>query len=253
MQYSLDDGWIAPCIGCSRRLGLCLAALLVANKVGVWLRSRPTAAYRRFFAGRWLFKDGPGDAPITILFVPGQTEPAYGRLNTGMAHRLAGAGYRVIRFDFSPIRGVEHVQLNASHINHYCQQLKRTIKAVEGSGPVILLGKSFGGAIASLVLDDSSVLGGLAFGYPFVSARTSWDRLSHLSRLEKPFWIIQGTEDSYGGMQLVETLLLSGTIQICWIENCDHGFIPTSADGVASDTIEQLHAAIQLALLELLG
>ena len=253
MRYSFHDPWMRRLFLLSRRWWSLLALLLAAKKALVWLRSRRTVIYRRFLAGHWLFVDGPIDAPVTILFVPGQTEPAYGRFNATIAQRLAGLGYRVVRFDFRPPRGLGAAQLNDTHIQHYCQQLNSRIRAICPAGPIILLGKSFGGAMATLVLDGSAAVGCVALGYPFINPMTSWDRLTHLAELVKPCWIIQGADDSYGGKSLVQTLSLSPSIQFHWIANCDHGFCPTSADRAADAILEQLHLAIQMALLELLG
>ena len=59
-------------------------------------------------------------------------------------------------------------------------------------GPITLLGKFFGRAMAKLVLDGSGAVGCMALGYPFINPMTSWDRLTHLAELVKPCWIIQG-------------------------------------------------------------
>ena len=119
-------------------------------------------------------------------------------------------------------------------------------------GPIILLGKSFGGAMATLVLDGSGAVGCVALGYPLINPLTRWDRLTHLAELVKPCWMIQAADDAYGGQSLVQALLLSPSIQFHWIANCDHGFCPTLSDRGADAIMEQLHLAIQMVLLELL-
>jgi hypothetical protein len=81
MRYTLHDPWIRCWFAGWRRGWWLGAQLVVAKKLVDWLRSRPTAFYRQFQAGRWLLVDGPRNAVITILFVPGQTELAYGRFN----------------------------------------------------------------------------------------------------------------------------------------------------------------------------
>ena len=106
--------------------------------------------------------------------------------------------------------------------------------------------------MATLVQDESAAAGCLVLGYPFVKRHTNWDRLSHLGGLQKTCWIIQGSNDFYGGKLLVGDLVLSSSIHGHWIEHCDHGFATTSPNQTSTEIMDELHRRIEICLCELL-
>jgi predicted alpha/beta-hydrolase family hydrolase len=91
------------------------------------------------------------------------------------------------------------------------------------------MGKSFGGAIASKVLENTCAVGCIAIGYPFFNPLTKWNRINHLPGIQKKLIIIQGSEDSQGGRDEIEEASLSSSTEIKWIQNADHGFKTNSS------------------------
>lgn len=196
--------------------------------------------YLRFLAGRITFVDAQGTRSLaTIVQIPGQTDPCYSPFNKGIAHALCAAGYRVVRFDFKgqAINQAKHkltdreVDAFCEQLIHRCQQLSRT-----SNTPLILVGKSLGGAIVTKALNRTGAAGCVVLGYPFHKEGSQWDRLSHLQDIRKPVVIIQGEDDRYGGKNLVAGLTLSESINVVWIAQAEHGFkhhMPALKDALA--------------------
>lgn len=184
--------------------------------------------YLRFLAGRITFVDGKNDpATTTIVQIAGQTDPCYSPFNTGIARTLCAAGYRVVRGDFTgqPINQAKH-KLTDRQVDRFCEQLIRRCHRLRQTTnrPLILVGKSLGGAIATKSLDRTDAIGCVVLGYPFQKEGSHWDRLSHLAAIRKPVFIIQGERDRFGGKSLVAELTLSESIHAVWIPGAEHGF-----------------------------
>lgn len=198
------------------------------------------ALYLRFFAGHLTFVDERDKQTIaTIVQIPGQTDPCWSSFNTGIAHALCAAGYRVVRFDFKgqAINQAKH-KLTDPQVDAFCDQLIRRCRRVRraSDSPLILVGKSLGGAIVTKVLDRTGAAGCVVLGYPFQKEGSEWDRLSHLAHVRGPVFIIQGEEDRYGAKNLIAGLQLSESISIDWIAGAEHGFkhhIPALKEAVA--------------------
>ena len=186
--------------------------------------------YRNLVAGTIVFTYGNKDSAALILYAPGATEPAYGSFNAGIAKYLAKSGFQVKRFDFKPIinksRPSLDVDVDDSAIALFCRQLINLANKESKSSdkPIILIGKSFGGVIASKALEETDAAGCIAIGYPFFNPSTKWSRINHLPAIQKKLIIIQGSEDNYGGRNEIKEVSLSSSTQIKWLENADHGF-----------------------------
>lgn len=196
--------------------------------------------YLRFLAGRITFVNAKGTRSVaTIVQIPGQTDPCYSPFNTGIARTLCAEGYRVVRGDFTgqPINQAKH-KLTDRQVVRFCEQLIRRCHRLRQTTnrPLILVGKSLGGAIATKALDRTDAIGCVVLGYPFQKEGSHWDRLSHLAAIRKPVFIIQGESDRYGGRNLVAELTLSESIHVVWIPGAKHGFkhhIPALKDALA--------------------
>ncbi|MDN4501282.1 alpha/beta hydrolase [Alteromonadaceae bacterium BrNp21-10] len=114
--------------------------------------------------------------------------------------------------------------------------------------PLFIGGKSMGGRVASLVLQQSTAIGGIALGYPFhPSAKPEKLRTEHLYPLLKPLLVIQGEKDTFGRQQEVLDYGLPDNIQCHFLEAADHSFKPTKRSGYtqqqhlisAADIIQQ--------------
>ena len=110
--------------------------------------------------------------------------------------------------------------------------------AAQEQRPLLIGGKSMGGRIASLVVDqaaiDQQVRGCICLGYPFhPPGKPLQLRTEHLAGLQTPTLILQGERDSFGRREEVETYTLSPQVQLRWIPSGDHSFKPTRSSGLS--------------------
>ena len=196
------------------------------KSIRLYARACRERVYRRFLAGKLIYTNGKNNTKATVIYAPGQTEPVYSPFNAGIARHLASLGYRTIRFDFKRTKDKTSMMLDDSSIEAFCSQIIALASAESrrAGAPIILMGKSFGGAIASKVADRIPALGCIAIGYPFFNPASKWSRTQHLSSIQKRLIIIQGTADDHGTPLQVKELELSPLIEIRWIQNADHGF-----------------------------
>jgi predicted alpha/beta-hydrolase family hydrolase len=83
--------------------------------------------------------------------------------------------------------------------------LRRAVTDLRTDRPLVLIGRSSGGRIATLAATDPALAPAIravvCLGYPFKhpDRAPEPERWRHLSRLEVPTLILQGVRDSYGG------------------------------------------------------
>jgi predicted alpha/beta-hydrolase family hydrolase len=111
-------------------------------------------------------------------------------------------------------------------------------KAKRPERPLFIGGKSMGGRVASLVIDELSasdgVRGCLCLGYPFhPPGKPLQLRTEHMAALRTPTLILQGERDSFGARQEVEGYGLSPAVRLAWIPHGDHSFKPTRRSGLS--------------------
>ena len=102
--------------------------------------------------------------------------------------------------------------------------------------PLFIGGKSMGGRVASLLIDELTashgVRGCLCLGYPFhPPGKPLTLRTEHLASLQTPTLILQGERDTFGKRDEVENYPLSPRVQLEWIPSGDHSFMPTKSSG----------------------
>jgi predicted alpha/beta-hydrolase family hydrolase len=155
-----------------------------------------------------------------------------------MACGLAELGWRVVRFEFPYMaQARQSGQRRAPDrlpvlLQCWCDQ----VAAAAADGPLFIGGKSMGGRMASLVLEEQAkaapVLGCLCLGYPFhPPGKPDALRIEHLKTLMQPALVVQGERDSFGRRAEVETYALSSAVQLHWIPDGDHSFKPTKRSG----------------------
>src|ERR1700735_5544018 len=189
--------------------------------------------------------DGPKTAPKSFLFAHGAGAP----MDTPVMKRVAGgvsaSGVRVIRFEFPYMqRRRESGKRGAPDPQPVLMQsFREMIDQVGGPSSLVIGGKSMGGRIATMVADDAAVLGVVCLGYPFhPPGQPTKTRTRHLETLRTPALIVQGTRDSFGLPEDVETYKLSRAIRIEWLDDGGHSFKPrarsgrTGADNVGAAT-----------------
>ncbi|KIG17444.1 putative hydrolase of the alpha/beta-hydrolase fold protein [Enhygromyxa salina] len=100
-------------------------------------------------------------------------------------------------------------------------------------GPVILGGFSLGGRIAARLCPELAPQALLCLGYPFHVRGQPRARhgLEALGRVRVPTLIIQGTRDPHGSEADVCGYALPDTVQLAWLQDGNHHFVPRERSG----------------------
>ena len=167
-----------------------------------------------------------------------------------MADRLAKLNWRVHRFDFPYLvkRRLTGQKSLPNSPEVLLRVFKEAIDQVDQDRSLVIGGKSMGGRIASLLLDDlhasSTVAAGVCLGYPFHPlGKPAQLRTQHLIDMSAPCLIVQGERDAMGRLDEVEGYPLSSAVTLQWIPDGDHSFSPRKCSGRTEE--ENLTLAIQ--------
>ena len=190
--------------------------------------------------------DGPADAAATLLLAHGSGAPMDSPFLQAIATGLAGRGWRVVRFEFPYMARARLTGRRGGpdRLETLLDAFRSQVALEPGDRPLILGGKSLGGRVASLLLDElaaggacrgGTVMGGLCLGYPFhPPGRPQQLRTEHLRTLQTPALILQGERDPFGKPQEVQGYDLSPQLQIAWIPHGDHSFTPSRRSGLSA-------------------
>ncbi|MEW4531018.1 alpha/beta fold hydrolase [Maioricimonas sp. JC845] len=184
-----------------------------------------------------LLTDGPAEADRTIVLAHGAGAGMESDFMTFFAEHLAGAGLRVVRFEF-PYMEQRRETGRKSPPNRE-PVLKETWLAVIqqlGAENLVIGGKSMGGRIASLIADEAGVAGLVCLGYPFHPVgKPDRLRVEHLRELSTPTLILQGERDTFGNREDVSGYELSQQIRVEWLPDGDHSFKPRKKSGATQE------------------
>ena len=105
------------------------------------------------------------------------------------------------------------------------RKLKESILSSGAANELIILSRSAGGRISSLIADELQIKQLICLGYPFKHPEKEEEpgRYQHLKNLKTPFLIIQGTRDEYGGSSVPERYELSPAIELFFVDTT-HNF-----------------------------
>jgi predicted alpha/beta-hydrolase family hydrolase len=172
--------------------------------------------------------DGPKKAKTCVILAHGAGESSDSAFLTFFAEELAKQRHRVARFDFPYM--VQRSTTGRKRPPDREQILRETWHAVietVGYERFVIGGKSMGGRIASLIVDETAAAGLVCLGYPFhPTGRPEKLRTEHLETLAKPALILQGERDPFGTRKEVESYSLSEQVQLHWVPDGDHSFRP---------------------------
>lgn len=106
-----------------------------------------------------------------------------------------------------------------------CELLKKTIRKQSIGARVVILSRSSGGRVSSLIADQLGIKQIICIGYPFKhpNYHDEPERYEHLAHLQTPMLIIQGVNDEYGGLEIQNNYRLSDKIQVVFF-NTNHNF-----------------------------
>mgnify|MGYP001823627981 CR=1 FL=1 len=175
---------------------------------------------------------GPEDAECTILLAHGAGAAMDSGAMTAMAEALSAEVLRVVRFEFGYMAarrsgGSRRPPPRAERLKEEYLAAARNLRC---DGPLIIGGKSMGGRVASMVVDDllpEGVSGLLCLGYPFhPPGKPERLRTAHLKEVRAPTLICQGTRDPFGSLIEVSDYDLSPAIEVFWLKDGDHDLRP---------------------------
>lgn len=182
--------------------------------------------------------DGPEDADTTFAFAHGAGVGMESDFMDTIARGLAKKGVRVARFEFSYMqKRREDGKRRPPDRAPILLDIWRAVIEGLGRENLFIGGKSMGGRLASMIAADlereeAAVKGCICLGYPFhPPGKPEKLRVEHLATLETPSLILQGTRDSFGTQEEVSSYELSSKIDIHWLEDGEHNFIPRKKSG----------------------
>ena len=118
-----------------------------------------------------------------------------------------------------------------------CESLEKTICRRGIAAETIILSRSSGGRVSSLIADQLGLKHVICLGYPFKHPDhgDEPERYAHLAQLKTPMLIIQGVNDEYGGLEIEHKYVLSEKIEVCFL-NTNHNF--DISDAMAYELVE---------------
>lgn len=179
-----------------------------------------------------------------------------------VAQGLAKRGIRVARFNFPYMQ--QRVDTGSrrppERAPKLIAQFKTLLEIIDT--PCVIGGKSMGGRMASLLaaelsqedLSENTLKGVACLGFPFhPTGKTEKLRIDHFPAVKFPQLIIQGTRDTLGSKEEVESYHLPASIEWLWLEDGDHNLKPRVKSGfLYSDhlqkTIDELATFIKRCL-----
>ncbi|SMC79297.1 alpha/beta family hydrolase [Polynucleobacter kasalickyi] len=99
--------------------------------------------------------------------------------------------------------------------------LREAIQFFGNHRALFILSHSAGGIIASSLAGEINLKKIICFGYPFKHPNNQHEdyRTEHLKKFKKPFLIIQGNHDEYGGSEVLHEYEMSPNIEFEFVES----------------------------------
>lgn len=177
--------------------------------------------------------DGPERAPAQVILAHGAGAAMDSEFMNQIAAGLADGGLRVVRFEF-PYMAKRRKTGKARPPDRapVLEQAWRDVVRLHAHPRLVIGGKSMGGRIAARIAADLPVKGVVCLGFPFHPVKKpAQTRLEDLARLDRPTLILQGTRDPFGTREEVDGYALPRSVQLCWLADGDHSFVPRARSG----------------------
>lgn len=107
-----------------------------------------------------------------------------------------------------------------------CRHLQNVIHTLGEPERIIILSRSAGGRVSSLLADELNVRQLVCLGYPFKHPHSPEEpaRYAHLAHISTPMLIIQGVRNRYGGQDVMSKYPLSAQVELFFVDT-DHDFV----------------------------
>ncbi len=155
-----------------------------------------------------------------------------------LSQGLTSLGLEVIRFEFPYMQRIraEHRRRPPDQQSVLLAYFTEMIDTYYCPGiPLYIAGKSMGGRMASMLLEEPKVMAGWVFGYPFHAPGKQKLRIEHLQALSKPLTIFQGERDPMGNRSEVSAYPLGQGVEISWLEDGNHDLKPRQRSGFTQE------------------
>ncbi|PRO72498.1 alpha/beta hydrolase [Alteromonas alba] len=202
------------------------------------------------------YVDTPAKPVATVILAHGAGAGAESEFMVDMAAQLAAQNINVVRFNFPYMEiiketGKKRPPDKMPKLETCFHSVIENVQAKWADLPLFIGGKSMGGRVATLILEQSKALGAIALGYPFhPPGKPEKLRTGHLLALEKPLLIIQGERDTFGRRDEVEDYGLSSAVQTEFLADGDHSFKPRKSSGLTQDEHIQNAARLTVSFIE---
>ncbi len=186
--------------------------------------------------GEWLVT-GPPSAQQTIVLAHGAGQGMDSPFMNHIAEGLGKLGHRVVRFEFPYMqrRRAEGRRFAPDRMPRLIQAWQDVVAEI-GSDRLIIGGKSMGGRIASHLVLKRPTSGLVCLGYPFhPPGKPDQLRVENLLGLRTPTLILQGERDAFGHVGEVASYGLPSAIDIQWLPDGDHSFVPRKRSGLTRE------------------
>ncbi|ART79649.1 alpha/beta family hydrolase [Oceanisphaera avium] len=186
--------------------------------------------------------NGAPEAPNRVLLAHGAGAGMEHEVMAYLAQGLGDEQIQVVRFEF-PFMQKTRLDGRRRPPDRAPTLLACWRKMLEEfSHPrLFLAGKSLGGRIASLLVDELTMnelspLGLIMLGFPFSPPnKPHLFRGEHLAHLNTPSLLVQGERDAFGNKAAVANYPLSPAIEVLWVTDGDHSFNPRKKSGTTLD------------------
>jgi hypothetical protein len=119
--------------------------------------------------------------------------------------------------------------------------------------PLWIAGKSMGGRVATLLaasdLLSVTVKGVIVFGYPFHPPKKDSWRTEHFVDLKRSVLVLQGERDPFGNKDELSDKSWS-FINLNWLENGDHDFVPLKKSGLTQQQLIRQAALLSRSFID---
>ncbi len=105
------------------------------------------------------------------------------------------------------------------------KNLKKKLKKISNKHQIIIISRSSGARISSLISDEYLISKLICISYPFKHPDygDEPERYLHLKKINTPTLILQGEKDEYGGKEICNNYNLSKSIEVHFV-NTNHSF-----------------------------
>tara|TARA_B110000908_G_C10227361_1_gene438697 strand:- start:1110 stop:1730 length:621 start_codon:yes stop_codon:yes gene_type:complete len=174
----------------------------------------------------------------TFVFAHGAGAGQNSEFMQQIAEGLVKHNINMVRFNFAYMQLAEDLgkRRPPDRAEKLLDHFKKVLSEGDDRLPIFIGGKSMGGRMASMLLQESAAIGCICMGYPFhPPSKPEKLRTSHLETINKPVLILQGERDSFGTREEISSYNLSTQVQVSYLTDGDHSFKPRKASGFSLD------------------